>query len=567
VSDVRHVAPAPHEWLAHYLYDGHGLDPYFAADSRVKEGSGSVEGGFTVDGERWLAKLYYQESGLKHPGTALPSSTVFQLETLREFRIAVRRHPEEDPRGEQKANAHLAPRWQGMESEGDGADPSVPDDLEEAVNMRMAGSNVEPERYVDLFQGAAEAVGIAGYYFRLRKLHPYSNVVDAARYVRLHKEASGPIHARDGPLVGMAHLLEHDRTGYRKLVQNDTDEHRRDLPGYYHTATLDPTHIEEAFPHHQLPKEVKHYYAREALSVPEDSPLWHPKLEVSYQTNRWDGTLRPWTDEQAPTGHGLWAEVSDDPTIDDFEKEAEETILAVLADAGIDLRPHDRGDGDGGGSAYPYRRDDYFGAEECDRGRKLIDLDLTRVRSNQESVVIRHLADGLSPVEWESLETLVTDGGSVSPSDIAEAHNRHVDSVRRALDRLPDLVETAYDDVKLRSDHIGELVHEAVQEAQDATRRAVETAAKAAAAAERGIAEADQATSAFIAFCARHGISVDDRREAQLKLRMGEVERIGYAVREAYDLWAEAGRNPARFREARVDHGDGGYSVAWRWLR
>jgi hypothetical protein len=411
---VQHIAPAPHEWLAHYLYDAHGLDPYFAADSRVKEGGGSVEGGFTADGEQWLAKLYYQDSGPKHPGTALPSGEVFQLETLREFRITVRRHPEEDPEGQQRANAYLAPRWQGMESEGDSGNPSVPDDIEEAVNVRIAGSNIEPARYVDLLEGAAQAVGIAGYYFWAKKLHPYSNVVDAARYVRLQKDASGPIHARDGPIVGMAHLLEHDRTGYRKLVQNDSDEQGRDLPGYYHTVTLDPTHIEEAFPHHELPKEVKHYYAREALSVPEDSPLRHLKLEAAYQTSRWDGTLRPWTDEQAPTGHEQYAEVSEDPTIETFNEEAEETLLAVLADAGIDLRPEDQGDS--GGSAYPYRRDEYFRAQECDRGRELIDLDLTRVRSDKESVVIRHQADGLSPVEWESLETLVTDGGSVSPS-------------------------------------------------------------------------------------------------------------------------------------------------------
>jgi hypothetical protein len=562
---VRHVASAPHEWVGHYLYDAHGLDPFFAADSQVKDGGGSKRGQFSLDGERWVVKLYYQESGLKHPGDTLPSGRVFALDQLREYRLAIRRHPEEDPVGEQKANAHLSPRWQGMESKGSGSDPSVPEEIEEAVNVRISGSNVEFERYLPMLRKAAEAVGIAGYYFRPRKLHPYSNVQDAARYVRLEKDASGPVHARDGPLVGMAHLLEHDRTGYRKLVQNDTDEVGEDLPGYYHTVTLDPTHTREAFPHHRLPKEVKHYYAREAARLPEDDPLGHPKLEAAYQVSRWDGTLRPWTDENAPTDHAAYSDVADDPTLSDFNEEAEETLLAVLADAGVDIRPQDGGEDDGG-SAYPYRRDAYFRAEEHDVGRTLVDLDLTRVRSSQESVVIEYLADGFSPVEWEALQTLVTDGGEVSPADIADEHGRHVDSVRRALNRLPELVDTAYGEVKLRSEYIAELVHNAVDEAKGAVQRAVETSAKAIQAAERGVAEADEATSAFIAFCARHGISVDDRRDAQLKLRFGEIEDVQKMVKGAYEKWVNAGRDPMRFRQASLDLGERGKGIAWHWL-
>jgi len=41
-------------------------------------------------------------------------------------------------------------------------------------------------------------------------------------------------------IAGLAHLLENDRQGFRKLVQNDDDEQGRNLPGYYHTVTLGP---------------------------------------------------------------------------------------------------------------------------------------------------------------------------------------------------------------------------------------------------------------------------------------------------------------------------------------
>jgi hypothetical protein len=74
--------------------------------------------------------------------------------------------------------------------------------------------------------------------------------------------------------------------------------------------------------------------------------------------------------------------------------------------------------------------------------------------------------------------------------------------------------------VTLRSQHIAELVHEAVQEA---SQRAVEAGARAVEAAERGVGET---TSALMAFCAKHGIGVDDRRDAQLKLRFDDVENV-----------------------------------------
>lgn len=133
---------------------------------------------------------------------------------------------------------------------------SIPEGFQEGMNLRVSGSNIEFNAYQPLVRRALDAVGVGCRYFE--EPHQYSNVQDAAKYVRLDRQASGPVHVRDGPLVQLAHLLENDRPGYRKLVQNNADEHGNELPGYYHTVTLDPDRIREAWPAHHLPKEIKH---------------------------------------------------------------------------------------------------------------------------------------------------------------------------------------------------------------------------------------------------------------------------------------------------------------------
>jgi len=106
-------------------------------------------------------------------------------------------------------------------------------------------------------------------------------------------------------------------------------------------------------------------------------------------------------------------------------------------------------------------------------------------------------ADGLSPVQWESMETLVTDGGEAAPADIADSHGRHVESVRRALREMEDPVEREYGSVSLRSEYVAEMVHAAVDEARESIERATEATAKAMEAAERGL---DETMNAFIAW-------------------------------------------------------------------
>lgn len=529
---TEYVAPAPHEFRANYLFDEFGLRFFFAMDRTLKNHQGHTVEPFEHDGEEWTVELTYQESGLEHPGTHTPSGTEFQIENLREYRLQVA--AADDPAGQRSFNAHLAPRWQGMESKS-GKEVSVPVGFEEGVNVSVSGSNIRFSEYLPLFEDALAAIDVNPRY--VGEPHPFSNVQDAEMYVRLEKDRSGPIHAREGPLARLGHLLENDRSGYRKVVQNDTDGRGRDLPGYYHTTTLGPERIRRAFEGHHLPKEIKHYYAREAASMDEDEALAHPKLGASYQVNRWDNTLRANEDDLAR-----------------LEEELTETVLSVLADAGIQVHP---------GPDSPFVEDSYFGEDSLEDGAvQLHDLDLAELESHQEHVVINHLADGFSPVEWEALETLVADGGKVSPTTIADENERHVGSVRRALKRIPELVEHEWGEVSLRSKHIAELVHEAVKEAREATRRAVEAGARAKAAAERGT---DSSTSSLMAYCAKHGIDVNDRGEASLRIRMSQ-EGARNRLRTMFRLWSKSGRDPARLRSAEVDFGEAGKSRVHYYL-
>lgn len=522
----RLIETAPHEFAGHLNFNTEGLRPWFAADRLVKDAGGAVEiEAADLDAIDDVADLtlYYQESAIRPPSDGItPAGTQVTHDTIREFRISVQVL---DDVGAKSANFHIRPRWDDMiaeDSDGRAVGVSVPDalanDHTDAVNVRVQGANIEFDRYLPLLREAAARLGIDGRPFR--DPHHTSNVQDAERYVRVHKEASGPIHARDGPLVGLAHVLENDRQGYRKLVQNDDDDHGHTVPGYYHTATLGPDRIREVFPSHAMPKEVKHYYAREAADRPKGDPLAHPKLGVSYQVSRWDGTLD-------------W----DADGLDQLARELDETLYAVLADAGLDLRA--------GGSTYV--ADEYFDAENTTTDAAIVGLDLSQVRHEQESVVVRQLAGGLSPVEREALDTLVTDGGEVAPGDIAEAHDRHLDAVYDALGRMDDLIEREYGCVSLRSTYVAELVHEAVDAAREAVADATAATAEALEAADRGL---DERTSTFVAWCESHGINFRDRDDG-VTVSLGEVDDDREArqiIREGFDLWTDMERDESTFK-------------------
>ncbi|GAA0515079.1 hypothetical protein SAMN04488066_10346 [Halorubrum aquaticum] len=518
---MKAVATAPHEYMANYVYPG--LGAWFGA-ARLVDATGSRRGSFRLEGEKWHVTLSYQESGLAPPeGGETPDGTRIDFDMLREFRLNA---VVDDEVGERKVKALIQPRWYGLESESGKSVARPMWDLGDVVNVRVNASNVEFDTIETVIQRAAGAVTLDPMYFENRN-EEYSVVMDAARYVRLDRDVSGPIHAREGPLARMGHLLESDRSGYRKVVQDDTER-----AGYYHTVTLGPKRIRECFPDHRVPKELKHYYGRNSESLPEDHPLAHPKVEASYQTKRWDETLRP-------TDHDLLAD------------ELEEAVLATLNEAGL---PTQRIDDDGPGGGRTFVPDPYFDAETVDRSR-VLPLNLERVESDQRNVVVRQLADGLSPVEWDSLRTLVTDGGDVSPAEIAAEHDWHPDSVRRGLRRIEDMVVREQGSVALRSHHVAEQVVEALESARAGVRNAMGAAANMVQNAERK--SLDDRTDELIAFCQANGIHVEER-EARLRVKMGYLggESWSELVTRLKRYWVDAGRDPERLKEAETHYRD-----------
>jgi hypothetical protein len=279
-------------------------------------------------------------------------------------------------------------------------------------------------------------------------------------------------------------------------------------------------------PSHELPVECKHYYAREAGSKPDSDPLAHPKLEVAYQQSRWHESLDA-THE----------------ALSQLDTELTQWLYSILNDADLDLRA--------GGKTYV--PDAYFDAENHSTTSGVVDLDITEVRHEQESVVYRHLADGMAPTDRDCLQTLVSDGGNVSPSDLADETGRHRDTIYESLQRLEDLVEHTYNEVSLKSQYISELVSDALTQARDG----LSTAGKAVHSENRGL---DQTTSAFVAWQEKHGVNYDNTDEG-LHFELGDVEdpdEIRRRLREGYELWCDTNRDPVAFRRgtyaAQVEH-------------
>jgi hypothetical protein len=103
--------------------------------------------------------------------------------------------------------------------------------LNDGINVRVSGSNINFGDYGELLMCAASACDVSGHHFLESHRHESSNIQDGGMYVRVHENVSGPIHTRTGPFVQLAHVLENDREGYRKLVQNDSNERNQQFLG------------------------------------------------------------------------------------------------------------------------------------------------------------------------------------------------------------------------------------------------------------------------------------------------------------------------------------------------
>lgn len=195
----------------------HGLEPFYAAEAIVRERGGSRRARCRVGDYEISVKLYYQKSGigaLDHPSAG--------LDTIREFRIVWEVLEEDDDVGERSGAIRIAPRTPNMTDQ-KGEQISTPQDLT-GVNCKLSGSNFPLGRYGELLHRATQALGFDSRYFAETRVHQqYSNVQDAAKYVRLIRGGSSPIHAVDGAIARVSNLLANDREGYRRHIADDTE--------------------------------------------------------------------------------------------------------------------------------------------------------------------------------------------------------------------------------------------------------------------------------------------------------------------------------------------------------
>lgn len=480
------VRPQTHELDAHLIFTEYGLDPFYWLDSVRKDYDGwETEGKPTAtmehEGDSYHLCYDYDISGLdpwEHQS--------YTLETVPQFRIYFTRDDElyngeradkDEARNGAAGTILFRPRWPNLTS--DGKEVEVPDLGGPYLDARIQQSNHRPDELPELLAGAVQAFGGNPRYFE--QIHETSNVTDLAVYVRLLRDVSGRVHAPDGPIARMHNLLEGDREGYRKHVENHTE-----LPGYYVTTVVTPDRMTELIRGHRLPVEIKHYYPNHPEKFEEGDALYYPKVEVAYQTSQTDETL-------------YWEDV------EDARRELAQTLMNCLEWADVSLT---------GGE--PYVSDAYFDADREERWNvRLVDDPTPEIESDQKARVMSLWGDMLDS-DRQVVEHLLTDGGATSPADAADATGLSYRTIRRVIDRLEGVVEHSYGDMQIASKRIQQELLERVRAAGENFKTGVEAAVMDAA-----DAGADRSRSAWKKAKHRYDVTIRDGEGITKELEVG----------------------------------------------
>ncbi|WP_049986566.1 DUF7845 domain-containing protein [Halobellus rufus] len=433
------IDPQPHEFHGYLKWDcadrENPLRSYFGLNSLQKEHDfekhGPLRTGVNIGGDEWTVQFRFKESGI-----AARDSPNFELDEVREYLIYV--YPSaysswDDAKSEARKRAYflISPRWPDIETKEGLRSMSNPCGIE-GYDVEVEGSNWDFEQYPRVLQQALGALADRqGFRFDSHtpinpgdfdsdRIHHSSNIVDAELFVRILKALSGRVIAYDGTLTRISMLLAGDREGYVKSVRDD-----RECPGHYHTTTIDSRRAAELIGGHSLAKEFKHYHMRNPDAV-EGTELENPKIGVSLQNSINDGTVY-WDD------------------LDTLTRELDEALLNVLEWSGISTDPTEGA----------YVADDYFEVAGSRRWRKLVSGSLPRTESKQDDQIFA-IASQMNTTDTELVETLLTDGGKISPSELAESIGVHLDTIYRALKRLGPLVDHSYGEVQLGSKYIAQ---------------------------------------------------------------------------------------------------------------
>lgn len=470
----RYVQPAPHEGDAHLIYTQHGLDPYYAMDSVYKEhdwrNDGKPAATIDHDGTEWAVCFDYYQGGLD-PW----ENPQFQIETVREFQFYFVAKDSPHYSGERAdhddrvrgGTVTVRPRWPDLKS--DGQPVSVPDYGVPYVDVQVQAANIAHDKYESLATAVMGAFDVSPRYFMDH--HQDSNWNDLAYYVRIKRDESGPLIGADGPISRTHQVLESDRSGYRKHVEDN-----RKLPGYYVTTTIPDTRARELIRGHDLGKEVKHYYPNHPENYEPGEAPYHPKLEVSYMTSVTDDTVY----------------------YDDLEaarRELADTVINYLHWSGLPTAIDNE-------SFVQF--DPYWSAEDSTEARKLTDCPLPEIEDQQQAQVMRLWGD-MTEADRDVTEYLLTDGGEVSPHDAADATGYSYRTIREVMSRCEDIIEHQYGEMAIASEKVAQELTQRVRAAGEAFEQAVGgTLMQAANDAT------DHAQTAWGKWRARYAVDVDD---------------------------------------------------------
>jgi len=491
----RHAKAAPHEGNVRFTIGvhpddhvtDHGLGPYYAMDSLLKDWGDrwQTEGKPTETvqfmGEQWATCFDYSKSGLDpwdHPK--------FQIQQVREFHfyfVATDSPHYSGKRADQDDRVKggtitVRPRWPDLRS--NGKPVSVPDYGAPYIDVQVQASNIPHEEYLTLVKRVMTAYGIAGRYFD--HPHPDSHIDDLAYYVRLFRGQSGPLYAPDGPIARAHTLIQGDRTGYRKHVEDHTK-----IPGYYVTATVEDEKAGELVRGHRLGKELKHYYPNHPDEYEPDQAPYHPKFEVSYETKRTEETVR-WSD------------------LKDARRELEETILNSLEWCGVATTAESD-------VFVPF--DPYWRLENTRESRKLVRCPLPKIESDQEHRVMQ-LWGRMTQADRDVTELLLTDGGKISPKEAAERTGNTYRTVRTVIDRMEGLIRHTYGEMELESKKIQQELLKRVRAAGDSFEQSIESATM-----DLADAVDDRLPSAWVRLRRKYAISEVDRPDCRKLLKIG----------------------------------------------
>lgn len=499
-----------HEFDVHFHFAADGLKPYYALDSIRKDwgerwrSEGKPTAGFEFNGTQWKTTLDYDSQPLQpwsDSSYRLESTPLFRAYFVACDELYDGERPDQSQRI-RGGTITVRPRWPEMRKENGQKVQGYMDLGKPYLDVQVQASNIDFEDYLELVRVTFGALGVSSSY--IRDPAPSSNINDAAVYARIQRGESGPVYAADGPIARMHNLLMSDREGYRS---HHVDH--RELPGYHVAAMVDDDRAGNLVRGHQLGKEVKHYYSKEPDSRGPDDPLYHPKVEVSYQTNITDTTVY-WQRED-----GL--------EVEDLRRELEDVLFNVLDWSGLPVGP----------DTDFYEKDAYYDPTTSrKRSRKLVDCPLPSIEDEQEQTVIT-LWREMNESDREVAGHLLSDGGVVSPQDAADATGYSYRTLRRVIDRMEGFIEHTYGELSIASDYMG-------QEMLHRMRASAENFKQAAESDVMEVADSvnERTRSLWNKWRRRYNVTVRDggdkaRKILDIGYRAEDREEAQYIVREA----------------------------------